>query len=192
MTIRITDTATFKTYTATSTADCKGSTDRAAFEMAERLGDVITMGKIIAEPVTTATFKTFETLAVGDTYVSSRWKGRTYTETVKMVSVSNQYGRRVAHIVHERDGDVAHMVAGKTVEVIEKPILPKMTATCSPNGYLGNETRSGKGFNVYLGSAGTILSGLPKSWAEKAVRLINDQADYDAQLTECRRICASL
>ena len=49
MTIRITDLASQTTYTATTEAECHGA-DRHAFAMAELVGDVITMGKVIADP----------------------------------------------------------------------------------------------------------------------------------------------
>jgi hypothetical protein len=49
MTVRIHNLNDRTTYLATCAADCHG-VDRHAYEMATMLGDVITMGKIIADP----------------------------------------------------------------------------------------------------------------------------------------------
>jgi len=51
MTVRIHDLTTFKSYTVSSREECRDDTDRSAYDMAVMLGDVITMGKVIAEPV---------------------------------------------------------------------------------------------------------------------------------------------
>lgn len=55
MAVRIHDTETEKTYIAKKPEDCRGA-DRHVFEMVERLGETITMGKVIGEPVKMDTF----------------------------------------------------------------------------------------------------------------------------------------
>ncbi len=64
-------------------------------------------------------------------------------------------------------------------------------ATVTRNRYLGNDTHSTGGFNVYLGGE-QVLAGLPQAWADEAARLINALDSLAAQADEIRRITAAV
>jgi hypothetical protein len=51
MRVKIHDLNTWQSYMAEREADCKDATDRSVFREVRRLGDVVTMGKVIGEPL---------------------------------------------------------------------------------------------------------------------------------------------
>ena len=52
MKVKISDLNNWSEYVASCEADCKDSTDRSVYQLVVEFMDVITMGKVIGEPIT--------------------------------------------------------------------------------------------------------------------------------------------
>lgn len=82
MTVRIHDLNSSRIYLASSREDCEGA-DAHVWDMVQITGDVVTMGKVIGEPV--ASPDLYEIHRCGDTFPSPgweivmNWRGDAYT-----------------------------------------------------------------------------------------------------------------
>lgn len=65
---------------------------------------------------------------------------------------------------------------------------PKTTCFVRRNHYTGRDGVRGEGFNVSGLGVGLLIMGIPEKWARRAVDLLNECVDGDAQNAELTRI----
>lgn len=66
------------------------------------------------------------------------------------------------------------------------------TASFSRNAYRANQTKTGGGYNVYMGETGMVIMGIQMQWAAKAAALLNVCGSREEQMIELTRIRAAI